>query len=97
MNRRIFKKALSRNYETPTNSACRVTTFFLLPLNATISFIDFTVKSYDFIDDLYHSAKPVWQNKVKKNTASYRGFIPFIDSYHSVNPMWQNKLKKNTK
>ena len=51
---------------------------FWVPLNATISSIDFTVKSYDFIDDLYHSAKPVWQNKVKKNTGSYRGFIPLL-------------------
>ena len=54
------------------------TSFFWVPLNATISSIDFTVKSYDFIDDLYHSANPVLQNKVKKSTASYRGFIPLL-------------------
>ena len=38
-------------------------------------FIDFMVKPYDFINCLYHFANPVWQNKVKKTTASYRGFI----------------------
>ena len=67
------------------------TSFFWVPLNATISSIDFNVKSYDFIDDLYHSANPVLQNKVKKNHRLVSWFHSFIDSYHFVIPMWQKK------
>ena len=54
------------------------TSFFWVPLIATILFVDFMVKSYDSINDSYHSVNPVWQNKVQQNTAPYRGFIRLL-------------------
>ena len=41
----IFEGVVLELYESPTNSACRVTSFFSVPLNATTFFVGFIEKS----------------------------------------------------
>ena len=45
----VFECVVLELYESSTNSACRVTPFFSVPLNATIFFVDFIEKSLNLM------------------------------------------------
>ena len=45
LNVAYLKGVVSELYESQTNSACRVTSFFFVPLNATFIFVGFIEKS----------------------------------------------------
>ena len=47
LNATIFLGVVLEPYESPTKLACRVTSFLLLPLNATILFVGFITSGSD--------------------------------------------------